>query len=356
MAIVLPFAPRPPAYDSVAELDSEHPLFVDWLTIRQEHHGIELPRLTGGQIIVSNEKDEVERCTQRRFEAEGSFDDRMWIRCDGTAVDFHGNPARWNRPDNVFGHGWEETISRVNRLLNLHNLPPFTKGEMQRFSDSGWQWSGARVSRIDITMNHAFFSNENAQIIVDHMGRQHVGRQRGTVTPDRTTVLYGYGSQYASGKLYMKAAELKAHRRKKSGSHVDQEVVDYCENLGVLREELTLKSRFLTQKGIAFLADIDQGRLMDIYNERSQLRALKRYEHTDLSCLSPAQRGTLARWESGEPLNLKKSQFYAHRRALLPLGVDIGTPKNNVTKLVQPIRVIERAVLVAPDWYRQKNG
>ena len=71
---------------------------------------------------------------------------------------------------------------------------------------------------------------------------------------------------------------------------------------------------------------------------------------------SAAERGTLARWENGEPLGLKKSQFYAHRRALLSLGVDISTPKSNVTKLVHPVKVIERAVLIAPDWYRRKYG
>jgi len=349
MAEILPFRP-------VRELEYEQPLFCDWLTIRQEHHGLELPRVNGGEIIVCNEYAEVERSTMRRNEVEGSFDDRMFIRCDGTAVDFHGNIARWERRDNVFGHGWNETISRVNRLLNLHNLPPFTKGEFMRFADSGWQWSGARVSRIDITMNHAFFSAENAQTIIDHMGRQHVGRQRGAVTPDRSTVLYGYGSKYASGKLYIKAVELKTHRRKKSGSHVTDEVIQFCDDLGVLREELTLKSRFLTQNGIAFIGDISQDALMDIYAARSQLRALKRYEHTDFSSLSAAVRGTLARWEGGEPINLKKSQFYSHRKALLPFGVDISTPKSNVTKLTQPVKVIERAAMVAPDWYRKKYG
>lgn len=356
MADILPFTPRLAHLGVVQELDTETPLFIDWLTIRQEHTGLALDRLTGGEIIVCGTTGEVERSTQRRFEHEGSFDSRMWIRCDGNVVEFHGNIARWDRPDNLFGHSWDLTLCRVNRLLNLYAIPPFTPGERLRYADTGWQWSGARLSRIDITMNHAFFSTENAQTIVDYMGRQHVGRQRGTVTPDRTTVLYGYGSQYASGKLYIKAAELKAHRRKKSGSHVSDEVIELCDSMGVLREEFTLKSRFLTQKGLAFIGDITQDRLMAIYDIRSQLKVLNRFETVDTSMISSAARGTLARYENGESLNVSTRTFYRHRRELLALGVDISTPKSNVSKLVQPVKVIERAVLVAPDWYRQKFG
>jgi len=357
MAEILPFR-LPPQSGTVPELEHEHPLFIDWLTIRQTHSAeqVSLQRMSGGLMIVEDSTGTIERTTLRHAELLGSFDDRMWIRCDGNSVEFHGNIARWDRRDNVFGHGWVETISRLNRLLNKHGLPPFTPGERMRYADTGWQWSGARVSRIDITMNHAFFSSENAQTIIDYMGRQHVGRQRGTVTSDRSTVLYGYGSKYASGKLYIKAVELKAHRRKKSGSHVTDEVIQLCEDMGVLREEHTLKSRFLTQQGIAFLGDITQDELMRVYLSRSQIRALNRFETTDTTHLSAAARGTLARWESGEPLNLKRRTFYRHRAELLPLGVDISTPKSNVTKIHQPIKVIERAVLVAPDWYRQRYG
>ena len=357
MADILPFRKWPNGYDTVPELDNEPAVFIDYLTIRQVHPAGDLERVTGGFITHENHLGVVEWAAVKRAEHEGSFDDKMHIRCDGSLVEFHGNISRWNRPDNLFGYSWDETIKRVNRLLNLYSLPPFTKGELTRYSDAGWQWSGARVSRIDITQNHAFFSSENAQTILQFLGSQHVGRQKGTVTPDGATVLYGYdGGKYVSGKVYNKAAELLKHRKKKSGSHVSDEVIELCQNMGVLREEFTLKSRFLTQNELCFLGAITQDALASIYRERSQMRALSRFETTDTNHLTAAQRGTLARWENGEPIDLKKSQFYAHRRALLSVGVDISTPKNNVQKLVQPIKVIERAVLVAPEWYRRKHG
>lgn len=284
MAEILPFIPPFERIGRVAELDVEHPLFVDYLTIRQAHPEGELERVIGGAIIHEGSTGNVERVTLKRALIEGSYDDRMMIRCDGNVVEFHGNIARWDRRDNVFGYGWDETIRRVNSLLNLYNLPPFTTGKLSRYADTGWQWSGARVSRIDITMNHAFFSAENAQTIIQYLGGQHVGRQRGTVTPDGTSVLYGFdGGKYVSGKVYTKAAELLRNRRKKSGSHVSDEVIKLCNDLGVLREEFTLKSRFLTQKNLCFIADISQEVLMDIYLARSQMRALTRFETTD-SC------------------------------------------------------------------------
>lgn len=357
MADILQFPPFERSRGRVAELETEQPLFVDFLTIAQNHPAGDLERVVGGYVIHEGATGDVELVTAKRAQLCGSFDDKMHIRCDGNRVEFHGNISRWDRRDNVFGYGWDETLSRINRLLNLYSLPPFTPGQLTRYADSGWQWSGARVSRIDITMNHAFFSAENAATVIQFLGSQHVGRQRGTVTPDGSTVLYGYdGGRYVSGKVYTKAVELLKGRKRKSGSHVAQEVVDYCNEMGVLREEFTLKQRFLTQHGLCFIANINQGVLMDIYQSRTQMRALSRFETVDYTMLTPAQRGTLARWENGEPINLKKSQFYAHRRALLAVGVDISTPKSNVVRMVQPVKVIERAVLVAPEWYRRKYG
>ncbi|MEK6805316.1 MAG: phage/plasmid replication protein [Pseudomonadota bacterium] len=339
----------------VRELENESPVFVDWLTIRQVHPAGGIPTLSGGVMISTDADGAVEFQTLKRSDIEGSFDSRMWIRCDGNTVEFHGNISRWNRRDNVFGYSWAETISRVNRLLNLYSLPPFTDGEKFRYADSGEGWTGARVSRIDATANHTFFNLPDAQMALSILARHHVGRQKGTISPDGTTVMYGYGSKYVSGKCYLKSAELRTHLRKKSGSHVGQDVIEFCEMLGVIREEFTLKSRFLTQKNICWLADISQQEVHRMFNERTQMKRLHQMTYPDLSSLHPAIRGTLARYENGEPLNLKRATLYRHRKALLPFGIDISVP-NNVKKFAPPVRTIERALLVAPEWYRKKYG
>lgn len=343
------------ASGSVLEMDYERPVFVDWLTASQVHIEGGLPIVNDGwKVDVDND-----RCPQfetaKRLKVQGSYDSTMHLRCDGTKIEFHGNIARYGRRDNVFGYCWDETVRRVNDLLNLHGLPPFTLGDLARYADRGECWSGARASRIDITTNHATFNWPDAQQLIQILGRHHVGRQRGTLDPDGHSVVYGSGSKYVYSKCYLKAAELIAHRRKSSGEHVAEEVVQWCKDMGVVREEHELKSRYLTQNNLAFFGQITQERLEKIHRDRSQLRRLNDMTYPDLSQLSPEVSATLLRYQNGLPITLKKSQFYKHRRVLLAYGVDISVP-SNVTKFTPPVRVIERAVLVAPEWYRRKYG
>lgn len=358
MANLLEFPTRyqPERLGSVPELEYESPLFIDWLTLRQHHPDGGLPFVTDGYITSCDADGAVEYDVIKRSEIEGSFDSRMWVRCDGSVVEFHGNIARYGRRDNVFGYRFDETVRRINRLLNLHNLPPFTAGERVRYADSGLVWTGARVSRIDITTNYAAFSERDAQAVLLALGQHHIGRQRGTVSPDESTVMYGYGSKYISGKVYIKHVELERHKKKKSGSHVEADVIDFCKRLGVLREEFTLKSRFLTQQGLCWLGELNDDVLRAIYRGRTQFRRFHEMELTDTSKLSSGARGTLARYESGEPHGLSKRSFYRHRKEILQhCGIDISVPRN-VEKVQLPIKVVEIQKLVAPDWYRQKYG
>lgn len=341
---------------TLPELDDEWPLFVDWLTIRQVHPAGGLPLVSDGYTTRCDRDGAIQYELVNRDEIEGSFDSRMWLRCDGNSVEFHGNIARYSRRDNVFGYGWSETLRRVNTLLNLHSLPPFTAGEKARYADSGVVWTGARVSRIDITVNYAAFSEVDAQRVLHSLSMHHVGRQRGTVSPDEATVMYGYGSKYVSGKVYLKHVELLRHRRKKHGAHVDQEVIDFCRSMGLLREEFTLKSRFLTQTGLCWLGEIDAAQLQAVYRHRSQFKRFRDMEVKDTSSLSAGARGTLARYEQGEPHGLKRATFYRHRSEILKCcGIDITVP-NKVEKVAVPIKVLEVQPLVAPAWYRKKYG
>lgn len=340
----------------VPELDREPLLFIDWLTIRQVHPGGGLPLVSDGCVVVCDRDGVMERQTIRRDQIEGSYDSRMWLRCDGNAIEFHGNIARYNRPDNVFGYDWFETIRRVNTLLNLHNLPPFTPGQMQRYADTGVYWDGARVSRIDLTMNYACFSEANAQRVILALGQHKIGRQQGTVAPDSATVMYGYGSTYVSQKVYIKAQQMKRHLTTKHGEHVDLDVLEWCRDLGVIREEMTLKSRLLTQSGLCWLGEITGAHLQQVYAKRSQFRRFRQMDIKDTSALSAAARGVLARYEQGEPHGLKKSRYYEVRNEiLLHIGVDIAVPRN-VERIALPVKVIEIQPLVAPEWYRRKSG
>lgn len=331
------------------------PMFIDWVTIRQDHGEGSLQKINGGLVMAIDSDGSVEYIVERRVGLEGSFDSRCQIRCDGAVVEFSGNIARFNRKDNLFGYQWEETISRINELLNLYSLPPFTSGKLYRFADSGWTWTGARVSRIDITMNVACFSESGMNAVLRALAGQHVGRQKGQLSIDGATVEYGRGSKYVYGKCYAKHVEFKNHRRKKSGAHVDDEVIDFCQRLGVLREEFTLKSRFLTQRALCYLGSISHMELQSVFYERTQFRRFDQVKYESMEGMPQRLKATYACWLLGHQQTIARATLYRHRLDLLKYGIDISVP-HNVQHLPLQIRTIDVALLEAPDWYRKKYG
>ncbi len=330
-------------------------VFIDYVTIRQDYFGGGLPVLNDGRVLKVDSDGEIEYSTDVRCIIEGSYDSRVQVRCDGNTVEFTGNISRYGRRDNLFGYDWQTTIARINDLLLLLGLPPFTSGKLYKFADTGWSWSGARVSRIDLTANYSTGSKDAMHVVLCHMASHHVGRQKGSLSPDSGTVEYGRGSKYVYGKLYAKYQELEKHRFKKSGSHVSDDVIDYCKTEGILREEFTLKSRFLLQNNLAYLGAITQDNLNQIYADRTQLQRLEQVKYDDFKDLPRGLKSTYASWKLGLPLDIKRSAFYKHRKALLAYGIDISIP-NNVHHLPSRVRVVELKALTAPDWYIQNYG
>lgn len=329
------------------------PVFVDYLTIRQVHDGGKLPIINGGRVLRIDSDGEIEYTVDTRQGLEGSFDSRVEVRCDGHQVEFSGNISRYGRSDNLFGFTFDGCIERINALLKSLDLPPFTSGKLYKFADSGWTWTGARVSRIDITCNYVTGSMIDSEALLRNMAGHHIGRQKGSLSVNGATVEYGRGSKYVYGKLYCKTTELKKHRSKKSGQHVSDEVIEFCHSLGVIREEFTLKSRFLLQNGLAYLGAITDSLLIEVYMNRTQLQRLEQVKYEDFNDLPKHIRSTYVSWKYGFPLNLNERTFYRHRKALLSYGIDISIP-NNVQTMPIKVKTIELAALTAPDWYIKK--
>lgn len=334
---------------------SRIPVFVDWMTLRQDHGGDGAPILNGGQVLSIDADGSVDYVVHRRTGLEGSFDSRCDVRSDGSVVEFSGNIARFNRRDNLFGYELPETIRRINALLNVYSIPPFTTGKLYRFADHGWTWTGARASRIDVTMNRACFSQEGGEVVLKGLAGHHVGRQKGVLSTDGMTVAYGEGSKYVYGKVYSKYAEFMAHKRRKSGAHVDDEVIEFCRSHGVLREEFTLKSRFLTQRQMAYLGAITHDELTDVFMGRTQFRRFEKMEYDKFDDLPRGLKATYVSWRDGSPQGITRATFYRHRQKLLAYGIDISVP-NNVARMPVRVRTVEVAALEAPPWYRRRYG
>jgi hypothetical protein len=329
------------------------PVFVDYLTIRQAHPEGGLPVINGGRVLRIDSDGSIEYAIDTRQGLEGSFDSRVEVRCDGHQVEFSGNISRYGRPDNLFGYTFAGCVDRINELLKTLGLPPFTAGKLYKFADTGWTWTGARVSRIDITCNYVTGSMIDSEALLRNMAGHHIGRQKGSLSVNGATVEYGRGSKYVYGKLYCKTTELKKHKTKKSGQHVSDEVIDFCQSLGVIREEFTLKSRFLLQNGLAYMGAITDALLIEVYMNRTQIQRLEQVKYENFNDLPPRLRATYVSWKYGYPIELKKTQFYNHRKALLAYGIDISIP-NNVQTMPIKVKTIELAALTAPDWYIKK--
>lgn len=272
-----------PPRDEVKRPDGpwSEPWFVDWISISQEHPAGGLPLVDSGSVMAVDEAGELEWRTTKAVKHEGSFETSVNVKCDGFRVTVTGNLSRFGRRENLFGFGIWDVLDRVNALLAHYSLPPMIPGEKRHRVHKGdlkTYWTGARISRLDMTANFETGSAENAHAFMQFLGSQHAGRQNGRVLGQGETVDFGAGSKRQYWKAYIKHLELKLRGCE------DERVIQYCEENGIVRFEGTIRSRALTDMGAAWLGDYFTGwamkQLSIVFNERTEV--LTRAEkHTD---------------------------------------------------------------------------
>lgn len=132
--------------------EKEKNIFIDWITISQIHAGASLPIIAGGAIVFYDGfgVPRFEKARAARF--GGSYETSLQIKCDGSFVSLSGNVGRYSRRDNLFNHGWRETVEKCNRIMLDKELPSFTPAGLSR---DLVEERGARLSRLDITANFA---------------------------------------------------------------------------------------------------------------------------------------------------------------------------------------------------------
>lgn len=332
----------------------EEAFFVDWLTIRQTHEH-QLPEVNCGVVMGVDVNGEVEWQTKRASRIEGSFETSVQVRCDGNTVTFHGNVSRFGRSNNLFGYSFGQCLIRVNNILQRLGLPPFTAGQKfyrQVRHDSGEcslrpAWTGATISRIDLTANFETGSMSDARAYLAWLSTQQgSSRLKVGTYPDGETVEWGKGSRYLYQKVYIKSTDMK----KRGGP---QELIDYCESVGLVRFEVTAKSTWLIEKGCNYLGGFDMKQLELLFEERTSLLTRAEHTHDDLEELPNAYRRTARDYLAGDDLKkrMSKVSFWRHRKAILPYGIDISVARNVVN--FQPrIRVIELKPASVPTWYQ----
>jgi len=326
-------------------------VFCDWLSIHQTHFSKELPRLNNGAVFCVNADGEVEWTTEAKFEHVGSYDTKIRIKCDGSRVVLEGNVGRFGRRDNVFGYSVIDCIHRANAILERFGLPPFTEAEFDY--SAGRLANGATITRVDLTANYSTGNIQNAVKLVHYLGGQEIGRKSSTMQYGDSGVTWNEGSKYQSSKLYVKAASI--------GEHASPEVVNWVKQQGIVRHEITLKSRYLAQQQLQHIQnwkahrngkETDMAKI--IYNRFTDVLERGTAVTTDIDHI-PGRIGCLASaWRAGKDLwgdeSVGKSTRRRWRKELLPYGIDIKK-QSTLARINTRVKVIEMQPAQAPAWY-----
>lgn len=367
-------------------------MFFDWLTIEQDF-GFQLPLLGDvayQRIHVST--GEGSALSQPVFQHKGSFCDSVSVRIRGSSLRISGNPSRWGRLDNLFGLPTiDACVSVFNGICAQLGLPEFTRctrvdhlqaAEHERHSLVA---DGALIRELHITSNLAvgqgnekdYLAGLATQRYRNSVPRLHTNGQ----TVDWLSIAGNANLIYPCA--YEKAPEMELHSLSKikntfgeqspEFAHVS-DVIRYCREVGIVRFEQKLKSRYLQKEGLIYWGLSDFSKLNALHDEFINLD--KRLQVTAMDFETISERlisagvvdttraaNTTAmyaiQWMHGHTFDFNKKQVQTHRARLRRIGVDIAQ-RCNVTKFspvfIRECREIKPVVLAAPSWYQMPRN
>jgi hypothetical protein len=322
----------------------ENPVFVDWLSIHQAHSQPQ-PVVVGGEVVTydANGVETFARSRPTRF--RGSFETSVGVHSNGVHVSLSGNTGRFDRQDNLFGPDLDTSVAIGNRILAGYGLAPMGPG--QRLADPQ-AWSGAWLSRLDLTCNFATGSMGSARAFIRWLQSRSVSRMKKGGAGDDSVWFVNTRHML---KAYLKGPEMLAH-----GADPKSPVVEYAHDQGIVRVELEFKRRLLQTEGIRHLGDCTMGKLIQLFDRETELmRRQDRSSDEDILDHVPLRhRAIAAAWLAGKDAKdlCSLRTFYRHKKALAECGLDISEPRPAIQHRAQ-VRVIELQPLVAPDWYRR---
>lgn len=348
---------------------------IDWITIQQTHklaEGQKLPLLNSGQVVFLSPDDKgelkIDFHTAKRFQHQGSHSTSVQLMCDGETVKFSGNIGRLGRVDNVFNLTIEQTLIKLNALLKLYNLPPFTFYDCQyTFCKSTNKLEkiphfGAEITRLDIARNFAT-GKDNAFQMIDDLSTKSIGHVKNGRTPDGSTVYWGRKGGRNYTKAYIKHIELFANARgrdenknKRKDMIVQSDIYKFCEANGLVRIEIELDRKTLLDSEMRYGTGLTMQALRKIYDDRiNEILPVTKFEANrfDLSALPPKLRAvaTLYYQKANMEDLYSRATFYRHAKALREYGIDITIPYKGQKTFAPIIRQIVLNPIQQPEWY-----
>lgn len=369
-------------------------MFIDWLTISQEH-AFDLPVVCDVfTLTVDANTNEVLSTNQPRFKHEASHSTSVTIHVQGRKVRVEGNPSRIGRLDNLFGFTTiEQCVSVYNGLLAEYGLPAFTRCTVVnlRQGESGakagdWIADGAKIERIDLTTNVAM-GEGNALAYLRGVSSQRIGHSIGFLYPNGRTVSWtpkgnGKGGRLQYRKAYDKAFEMDQNILPKiKRLYGDQSpefayvsrVRNYCAEQGVVRMEQELKSEFLQRECLSYWGLINERRFAELHDEFLKIDERLKVTAMDIVSISGqlvaeglcpnlrSARTTASyalEWMTGAQLDFKKKQVNTHAALLNKIGINIRNACDTsrfAPVFVRQCREINKQPLAMPTWYQRPN-
>lgn len=307
-------------------------VMIDWVTGRIDV-GSEWSELHGlwdtGQIGMTKPGRVLDKVFGRRLLAEGSHSSTISCRsATGYDLEISGNPAKYFQGHNLFGSADPLGLFfEAGFALRSEGIEFPSPGSFRSYN------CRVGLSRVDITRSYRFPSDAAALAWIKEVGKYSRTRV-GTGSFSRDTLYFGKNSTYWSAKIYLKSAEVlsrkKGHMLPFSfGDEDRKELVGWSE--GVVRLELTLRSRVLKDLGLNF-DPMEQwekyfGRVSLMSGSGKNRDLLERPEVKELS--SPV-RLALASWIAGDDQTIHElptATAYRYRLKLRQaVGVDIFGP------------------------------
>lgn len=151
-------------------------------------------------------------------------------------------------------------------------------------------------------------------------------------------------------KAYRKGAEMRKHGG-------DADLIDYADSQGIVRVEVELKKRELSELGLSHLGSISDEKLRQIFDDHVEpFRRVDSSEEPDILASIPSRsRAYAAAWLAGQDCRLLCSQatLYRHAKVLRDYGLDILETRN-IERFPVKVRVIDLQPLSVPDWYLER--
>lgn len=321
--------------------------FVDWLSISQHHSGCDA-EFVGSLKFTMDESGQVVAESAGRRTYEGSYGSALQICVHAGWVRVSGNPARWGKPDNLVGFDLDESMHRINYVLKLLDLPPFTRGLRMPARDRDEldtpRWTGAAFARIDLTANYETGDETLAKLLIKEYSGRAGAYLRKAVYGDETAMFH---NSRRTIKAYRKGPDMAIHAKESPWTK-------WVEGRGIVRHELALKSRLLSDTGLRYWGNCTMGKLEKLFKHETELLQLREVRDDLDAVLAQLPKPTRlihAAWLRGVDVRAiaSRSAFYRHRKLLREsIGVDIA---EQTAQVIAIKRRIELRPLQVPEAY-----